>query len=184
MAASPVHPVGSGRVCVGAVAGAHGIRGQVRIKSFTAEPAHVAAYGPVEVEDGSRRFKLQVVGEAKGLVIARLDGIGDRNAAEALRGVALYVSRERLPGTEEDEFLYAELTGLEARTVSGAVLGRVKGVSDFGAGELLDVALAGGGDLMVPFTRDAVPEIDVRGGWLAIVPPEYAPDEDGEEGLG
>lgn len=171
-------------MCVGAVAGAHGVRGQVRIKSFTAEPADVAAYGPVEVEDGTRRFKLQVVGEAKGLVIVRLDGIGDRDSAEALKGVALYVPRERLPGTGEDEFLYSELTGLEARSAEGAVLGRVKGVADFGAGELVDVELAAGGSLMVPFTREAVPEVNVRGGWLAIVPPEFAPDDEEEEGLG
>lgn len=171
-------------MCVGAIAGAHGVRGQVRIKSFTALAADVGAYGPVEVEDGSRRFKLHVVGEVKGLVIARLDGVADRNSAEALRGVALYVPRERLPGTEEDEFLYSELTGLEARSVTGEVLGRVKGVADYGAGELVDVELAGGASLMVPFTRESVPEVDVRGGWLAIVPPEFAPDEEEEEGLG
>jgi 16S rRNA processing protein RimM len=169
------------RVCVGAIAGAHGVRGQVRVKSFTADPADVAAYGPVESEDGARRFRLTVVGEAKGLVIARLDGVTDRNQAEALRGTKLYVPRDRLPETDEDEFLYSDLVGLKAEGLDGSVIGTVRGVADFGAGELLDIGLASGGSVMVPFTKAAVPVVDIAGRRLVVDPPEYAPDEE-EEG--
>lgn len=167
------------RVCVGAVVGAHGVRGQVRIKSFTADPVDVAAYGPVESEDGARRFKLKVMGEAKGLIIARLEGVNDRDAAEALRGTQFFVPRERLPETEEDEFLYSDLVGLRAEAVDGSVLGTVRGVADFGAGEVLDI-----GGFMVPFTKAAVPVVDIAGGRVVVVPPQYAPDDKDEEGQG
>ncbi len=167
------------RVCVGAIVGAHGVRGQVRVKSFTAEPADVAAYGPVESEDGDRRFRLTVTGEAKGLVIARLDGVADRDAAEAMRGTKLYVARERLPETEEDEFLYSDLVGLKAEAVDGSVIGTVRGVADFGAGEVLDIGRVEGGSFMVPFTRAAVPVVDVANGRLVVDPPAFAEDEEG-----
>jgi len=165
------------RVCVGAIVGAHGVRGQVRVKSFTADPADVAAYGPVESEDGTRRFKLKVTGEAKGLIIAKLEGVDDRDAAEALRGMQLFVPRGRLPETEEDEFLYSDLVGLRAEAEDGSVLGTVRGVADFGAGEVLDI-----GTFMVPFTKAAVPVVDIAGGRIVVVPPQYAPDEKDEVG--
>lgn len=164
------------RVCVGAIVGAHGVRGQVRVKSFTADPADVAAYGPVESEDGGRRFRLKVTGEAKGLVIARLEGVEDRDAAEALRGTRFYVPRACLPEPEEDEFLYSDLVGLRAETADGTVVGTVRGVADFGAGEVLDIGGEGGG-FMVPFTKADVPVVDVAGGRLVVVPPAYAPEE-------
>lgn len=166
------------RVCVGAIVGAHGVRGQVRIKSFTADPADVAAYGPVESEDGGHRFKLKVMGEVKGLIIAKLEGVNDRNAAEALRGTRFYVPRQRLPEAEEDEFFYSDLVGLRAEAADGSVLGIVRGVADFGAGEVLDI-----GAFMVPFTKADVPVVDVPGGRVVVVPPQYAPDEK-EEGQG
>jgi 16S rRNA processing protein RimM len=173
----------STQVCVGAIAGAHGVRGQVRVKSFTAVAADVAAYGPVKTEDGTRTFKLKVMGEAKGLVIVKLDGVDDRNAAEAMRGTRLYIPRGRLPELEEDEFLYSDLTGLSVEGMDGAVLGTVKGVADFGAGELLDIVLAGGGSMMVPFTKAAVPVVDVANKRLVVDPPEFVENEDvkGEE---
>ncbi|HLO75443.1 MAG TPA: ribosome maturation factor RimM [Magnetospirillum sp.] len=170
------------KVCVGAVVGAHGVRGQVRIKSFTADPADVAAYGPVESEDGSRRFKLKVMGEVKGLVIARIEGVADRNAAEAMRGTRFYVPRERLPELEEDEFLYTDLVGLRAEGEDGAVLGTVKGVADFGAGELLDIVLTAGGSLMVPFTKAAVPVVDIANKRLVVIPPVFVEGEDDQGG--
>ncbi|MGE5546862.1 MAG: ribosome maturation factor RimM [Solirubrobacterales bacterium] len=171
-------------VCVGAVVGAHGVRGAVRVKSFTDVPEDVAGYGPVSDETGSRRFKLKVIGEAKGLVIAKLDGVNDRDAAEALRGTKFFVPRERLPATDEaeDEFLYSDLVGLRAEAADGSVIGTVRGVADFGAGEVLDVARSEGGSFMVPFTREAVPVVDVAGGRLVVVPPVYAPDEKDEAG--
>lgn len=169
------------RVCVGAIVGAHGVRGAIRIKSFTADAADVAAYGPVETEDGGRRFDLKVTGEAKGLVIAQVDGVRDRDAAEGLKGTRLYVSRDRLPETDEDEFLYTDLVGLKAFGVDGELVGSVRGVADFGAGELLDIAQAQGGSILVPFTKAAVPEIDVANGRLVVDPPSFAEDEEDDQ---
>jgi 16S rRNA processing protein RimM len=169
------------RVCVGAVVGAHGVRGAVRLKSFTEHAASIGRYGPVEDEQGSRRFKVKVTGEAKGLVIATLEGVTDRDAAEALRGTRLYVPRLRLPRTDEDEFLYSDLVGMAVEGLDGTGLGTVKGVFDFGAGEVLDIALVGGGSLMVPFTKAAVPEVDLAGKRLVVDPPPYAATGEDEE---
>ncbi|OJX70286.1 MAG: 16S rRNA processing protein RimM [Magnetospirillum sp. 64-120] len=169
------------RVCIGAIVGAHGIRGAVRVKSFTADPLDVAAYGPAEDEAGKRRFKLKVMGEVKDHVLASIEGVTDRNAAEALKGTGLYVSRDLLPPTEEDEFLYSDLVGLKAVGTDGSVIGTVKGVANFGAGDLLDVARPGQGSLLVPFTKAAVPVVDVGKGQVVVDPPAYAEDEEGEE---
>jgi len=168
-------------VCIGAIVGAHGIRGAVRVKSFTADPLDVAAYGPAEDEAGKRRFKLKVMGEVKDHVLASIEGVTDRNAAEALKGTGLYVSRDLLPPTEEDEFLYSDLVGLKAVGTDGSVIGTVKGVANFGAGDLLDVARPGQGSLLVPFTKAAVPVVDVGKGQVVVDPPAYAEDEEGEE---
>lgn len=168
------------QVCVGAIVGAQGVRGAIRVKSFTADPVDVASYGPVSDEAGSRRFKLKVIGEAKGLVVVKLDGIDDRNAAEALRGTQLFVDRDRLPKTEEDEFLYTDLVGLRAEGVDGSAMGTIRGISDFGAGEVLDIVNSEGGSFMIPFTLAAVPVVDVAGGRVVIDPPVYAEVEAGE----
>lgn len=162
------------RVLVGVIVGAHGVRGAVRIKPFTAEPAAIAAYGPLEDETGTRRFEISLVGEGKGVVIATLKGIGDRNAAEALKGLRLYVARAALPPPGEEEFYHADLIGLAAVRRDGTLLGRVCAVHDFGAGDSLELALADGGTLLVPFTKAVVPEIDVAGGKLVVEPPEEA----------
>lgn len=168
-------------MCVGVVVGAHGIRGAVRLKSFTDRPADIGRYGPVEAEGGGRRFGLTVTGEAKGLVIARLDGVTDRDAAEGLKGTRLSVPRARLPETAEDEFLTVDLVGLRVEAVDGSPLGRVTALFDFGAGEVLEIASAEGA-LMVPFTRAAVPVVDVAGGRIVIDPPQWAPEDEGEDG--
>ncbi|CAA7623178.1 ribosome maturation factor RimM [Magnetospirillum sp. SS-4] len=170
----------SDRVCVGVVVGVHGVRGAVKVKSFTEVPTDIGYYSPVEDETGSRKIRLKVTGEAKGVVIAALDGIGDRDAAEALRGTKLWVSRERLPRTGEDEFLYSDLIGMAVEGTDGRRLGTVAMVHDFGAGDVLDIALAERGNLMVPFTKAAVPEVDVPGRRLVVVPPLYVADEQDE----
>lgn len=162
------------RVLVGVIVGAHGVRGAVRIKSFTADPAAIAAYGPLEDESGTRRLEIRLVGEGKGVVIATLKGIEDRNAAEALKGLRLYVPRAALPPPGEEEFYHADLIGLAAVRRDGTPLGRVCAVHDFGAGDSLELALADGGTLLVPFTKEAVPEIDIAGGKLVVEPPEEA----------
>ena len=160
------------RICLGIITGAHGVRGRVRIKSFTAEPQAIARYGALETEAGDRRFELEITGAGKGVLIARIEGIDDRDAAESLKGTRLYVRRAALPPPEEEEFYQADLVGLEARRSDGKPLGRVTAVHDFGAGASLEIEDAAGKTLLVPFTRSTVPQIDIAGGSVVIVPPE------------
>src|SRR6266853_218005 len=167
---SPSAAVGK-RVCVGAVAGAHGVRGAVKIKSFTATPEDVAGYGPLEDESGERRFSLRLVGTGKGVVIGHLSGIADRNQAEAARGLRLYLPRAALPPTEEDEYYHADLIGLEAVLTDGTPVGAVRAVHDFGAGDTLEIARPKGPPVVVPFTRAVVPTVDLAAGRLVVDPP-------------
>jgi len=184
------HPSHPSRVCVGAVAGVHGVRGAVRVKSFTAVPADVAAYGPVEDEAGTRRFRVKVVGERGGMVIATLSGVTDRDAAAALKGLRLYVDRAALPAAEEDEFYHADLIGLAVETADGAPFGTVRALHDFGAGDVIEIVPAEGGTpVVLPFTREVVPVVDLTAGRLVVVPPEGlldgtgdAPDRPEEQG--
>ncbi|MBT3305410.1 MAG: 16S rRNA processing protein RimM [Alphaproteobacteria bacterium] len=172
------------RVCVGAVAGVRGLKGEVRIKSFTADPDDVAAYGPVTTEDASQTFKVKVVGHAKGLLIARLSGVSDRTAAEALKSTRLYVQRSALPKVEDDAYYHADLVGLAAETETGVTLGLITAVHNFGAGDILEIAGEDGAeDLMVPFTKTTVPEIDIATGRIVIVPPVFIEADENDEGL-
>ena len=169
----------SSRVCLGVVVGAHGIRGAVKVKCFTADPEDFGAYGPVEDEAGGPKRKVRVVGVSKGLALVTLDGIASRDDAEALKGVRFTVDRARLPKADEDEFLVADLVGLKVVSPDGLDMGVVRNVFDFGAGEVIEIA--GGPEVvMVPFTRQAVPEVDIAGGRLVVVPPVYAEVEPGE----
>lgn len=164
----------NGKVCLGVVTGAHGVRGLVKVKPFTEEPEGVAAYGPVETKDGARRFVIETKGMAKDLVICRLEGVTDRDVAAALRGTELYVPRERLPQTDEDEegWYHADLVGLLAVGIDGTPYGRVVGVENFGAGDLLEIAPEEGGEtVLMSFTDENVPEVDIEGGKVVIDPP-------------
>jgi 16S rRNA processing protein RimM len=165
------------RVCVGAVAGAHGVRGAVKIKSFTATPEDIARYGALEDESGERHFTLRLTGAGKGVLIGHLSGIADRNQAEAARGLRLYLHRDALPPTEDDEYYHADLIGLEAVLSDGTTVGRVRAVHDFGAGDTLEIAKAEGPPLMVPFTQGVVPSVDLASGRLVIDPPPGLLDE-------
>jgi 16S rRNA processing protein RimM len=157
------------RVCVGVIAGAHGLRGLVRVRPFTDTPEGVAAYGPVETEDRTRWLNLAIANRlGKGLILVRVEGIADRTAAEALRGTRLYVARALLPDPDEDEFYHADLIGLAVVTRAGDTLGRVRMVHDYGAGESLEIAMTDGSVAMVPFTRVAVPKVDVAGGIVVV----------------
>jgi 16S rRNA processing protein RimM len=159
------------RVCVGVITGPHGVRGAVRLKSFTAEPADVTRYGPLEDESGERRFKLRLIGSAKGVLIGKLAGVGDRDRAEALRGLRLYLPYSALPPPGEDEYYHADLIGLEAALPDGTTLGRVRAVHDFGAGDTLEIDRPEGPPVMVPFTRAVVPVVDIEAGRLVLDPP-------------
>lgn len=155
------------RVLLGVVAAPHGVRGLVRIKSFTEDPMSVAAYGPLSDESGKKEYRVQALSAARGAVLARIEGVADRTAAEALRGLRLYVERGRLPTTGEREWYEADLIGLAAIGKDGRDWGKVVAFHDFGAGSVMEVS----GGVIVPFSDEAVPEIDVEGGKVVIDPP-------------
>jgi 16S rRNA processing protein RimM len=160
------------RVLLGVVAAPHGVRGLVRIKSFTEDPMAVAAYGPLSDEAGKKEYRVEALSAARGAVLARIEGVADRTAAEALRGLRLYVERERLPPAGEREWYEADLIGLAAVDRDGRSWGKVIAFHDFGAGSMMEVS--GGPSTttaMLPFTDEAVPEIDVPGGKVVIDPP-------------
>jgi 16S rRNA processing protein RimM len=157
---------------VGRVAGAFGVRGEVRITSFTAEPLALLDYKTLVREDGAPGLTLTSGREAKGGVVARAREIETREQAEALRGLKLFIPRSALPDPEEDEFYITDLIGLAVQTAEGEALGVVKSVQDFGAGDLLEVAPAAGGPTWyLPFTRDAVPEVRISEGVVVAAPP-------------
>ena len=162
------------RVCLGQVSSAHGIKGEVRIKPFTQAPEDVAAYGPLQDEAGARRFEILSLRTTKGGVVARLDGVTDRNQAEALKGVKLFVDRDRLPERNEDGVWYhADLIGLVALDKGGAALGTIVAVQNYGAGDLLEIRPATGGPtVLLPFTAEVVPDVDLDAGWVLVDPPE------------
>jgi 16S rRNA processing protein RimM len=155
------------RVLLGVVAAPHGVRGLVRIKSFTEDPMALAAYGPLSDESGKKEYRVEALSAARGAVLARIEGVADRTAAEALRGLRLFVERQRLPETGEREWYEADLVGLKAVGTDGRDWGKVIAFHDFGAGSVMEVA----GGLMLPFTDEAVPEIDVAGGKVLVDPP-------------
>jgi 16S rRNA processing protein RimM len=163
----------SGRLLLGVVVGAQGIRGEVKVKAFTAEPEALGDYGPLQDAGATKTFPLKVLrlspGKAKDIVIARIKGVEDRNAAEALKGTELYVQRSALPQAGDGEFYHADLVGLTAM-MSGRVLGRVVAVHNYGAGDMLEVKTDSGRSAMVPFTDDAVPDVDLAGGAVTVDP--------------
>lgn len=161
------------RICVAQIGAAHGIRGEVRLRSFTEDPMAVTAYGPLESEDGTRTFTIEALRPAKDHFVARLEGIRDRDAAGRLSGLKLYVPRGRLPPVEDkDTYYHADLVGLDAVAPDGAPLGTVTAIHNFGAGDIVEVAPQGGGEpLLVPFTDATVPSVDIAAGRIVVVPP-------------
>ena len=158
------------RILLGRIAGAHGIRGEVLIKAFTEAPENVGAYGPLSDESGTRTFKLKSARATPKGVVARLQGVDDRNGAEALKGIALYIERERLPAAAEGEFYHADLIGLAAVDGDGKPVGEIVAVQNYGAGDLLEIRLAGSSKTeLVPFTDAAVPEVDIAARRVVVV---------------
>lgn len=159
-------------VCVGAIAGAFGVRGDARLKSFCADPAAISEYAPLFDETGTREFSLKITGQAKGAFTAKLGTVTSREMAEAMKGFRLYAPRDRLPALPDDEFYHSDLIGLLAVDVGGVEIGRVNSVDDFGGGDFLEIILAETGKpLLVPFTREAVPTVDLSAGRVIIDPP-------------
>lgn len=164
------------RVCLGVISGASGVQGEVKIKPYTGAPEDVGAYGPVDLVgesgDAQTGVGIKIVRFAKDAVVARLEGVSDRDAAEALRGLELYVARAMLPGEEEDEYYHGDLVGLTVEDLEGATLGTVMAVYDFGAGEMLEVNLKAGGIAMLPYTKAAVREVLIGEGRIIADPPD------------
>jgi 16S rRNA processing protein RimM len=161
-------------VLIGRLGAAHGVRGEIRLQSFTADPAAISTYGPLFDASFARRFVISSLRPlGKDMFVARLEGVADRTAAEALTGVELHVPRAALPPPEEDEFYLADLEGLRAQTQAGETLGVVIAVRNFGAGDILEIAPPQGGEtLLLPFTKAVVPIVDVAGGRVVVELPE------------
>ena len=161
------------RVCIGAIAGAFGVRGEVRLKSFTADPEAVSSYGAVETEDGKQEFEIKLTRSVKGGFAAKLSGVISKEAADALRGTRLYVDRAKLPDPDDDEYYHADLIGLAVHDTGGELIGHVKAVLNHGASDLLELRLPKGPKtVLLPFTRAAVPTVDIKAGKIVADPPE------------
>ncbi|SDK66231.1 ribosome maturation factor RimM [Paracoccus chinensis] len=160
----------SNRICVGAIAGAFGVRGEVRLKSFCAVAEDIATYGELTSEDGKRRFAVKLTRPVNGGLGARLSGIETKEQADALKGATLWADRAALPSLPDDEFYHADLIGLEVMDTGGATLGRVRAIYDHGAGDILEV-YGSSGILLIPFTKAAVPTVDLAAGRIVADPP-------------
>jgi 16S rRNA processing protein RimM len=166
-------PVAGDKVRVARIGAAHGVRGEMKLWSFTGDPAAVADYGPLETEDGRLRFEIETMRAAKDHFVVRIAGVDDRDAAAKLCNLDLFVPRERLPAIEEeDTYYHADLIGLAAVTPEGVALGTVAALHNFGAGDLIEIATAQGGEpLLLPFTDAIVPEIDMAARKVVVVLP-------------
>ena len=163
----------SERICVGAITGAFGVAGEVRLKSFCADPTAIADYGPLYTQDGSRSFVVKLTRPVAGGLGARITGIKTKEEADALRGTELYVDRNRLPSLPDDEFYHSDLIGLQAVDTGGVMLGSVVAVHNHGAGDILEITGPGRKTaLMLPFTLAAVPTVDLAAGRVVVDLPE------------
>ena len=168
----------SSKICVARIGAAHGVRGAVKLWTFTEDPLAVQHYGPLATKDGTRRFEVTHAREANGHLVATLKGIATREEAERLNGVELYIARDQLPETDEDEYYHADLIGLAAVTADDAPIGRVIAIHNFGAGDIIEIAPSHGSTMLLPFTNAVVPTVDLAGGRVVIELPE---EVDGDE---
>ncbi len=165
-------------ICLARIGAPHGVRGQVRLWTFTEDPYAVLDYGPLATKDGKRTIEIDNVREAKGHLVATLKGVTDRDEAARLNGVELYVARDALPDTEDGEYYHADLIGLAAVNAAGETMGRVVAMHDFGAGDIIEIAPPSGPTLLLPFTDAVVPTVDIAGGKVVIeMPGEIVGDD-------
>ena len=161
------------RICVGAIAGSFGVQGEVRLKSFCADPTAIADYGPLFTEDGAQSYQIKLTRAVAGGLGARITGVATKEQADALRGVSLYVDRAKLPNLPDDEFYHTDLIGLAAHDTGGVLIGTVQAVHNHGAGDLLEIAGAGlKTSLLLPFTRAIVPTVDLAAKRIVVDLPE------------
>jgi 16S rRNA processing protein RimM len=155
-------------ICVARIGAAHGVRGAVKLWTFTEDPFAVKRYGPLATRDGARSFEVTDAREAKGHLVATLKGVATREEAERLNGIELYIAREKLPATDADEYYHADLIGLAAVSAVDAPIGRVIAIHNFGAGDIIEIAPPNGATMLLPFTNAVVPSIDLAGGRVVI----------------
>jgi 16S rRNA processing protein RimM len=169
----------SKRILLGDIVAAHGIRGEVVLRSHTADPEAIAAYGPLSDEVGQRTFLIASAKATTKGVIARIKGVTTRNEAEALRGTKLYVSRNALPSPDDGDYYHEDLVGLTAVSPDGVTFGKVVAMQNFGAGDLVEIQLAGSKlTEFIPFTDACVPSVDIAAGRMTIVMPQMVGDEE------
>jgi 16S rRNA processing protein RimM len=165
------------QICIARIGAAHGVRGAVKLWTFTEDPLAVKTYGPLVSKDGARSFEIATTREAKGHLVATLKGIATREDAERLNGIELYIAREKLPATDENEYYHADLIGLAAVDAAHEPLGRVVAIHNFGAGDIIEIAPPSGTTLLLPFTHAVVPSVDLKGGRVVVeVPAEIEGD--------
>src|SRR4051795_4176481 len=165
-------------ICVGRIGAAHGVRGAVKLWTFTEDPLAVKRYGPLATKDGARSFEVTHEREAKGHLVATLKGIATREDAERLNGVELYIERDKLPVTDADEYYHADLIGLAAGGAADQPIGRVVAIHNFGAGDIIEIAPPHGATMLLPFTNAVVPAVDIAGGRVVIELPDEIEDDD------
>jgi 16S rRNA processing protein RimM len=165
-------------ICVARIGAPHGVRGAVKLWTFTEDPLAVKRYGPLATKDGARSFEVTHAREAKGHLVATLKGIATREDAERLNGLELYIAREKLPETDVDEYYYADLIGLAAVNAAGDPIGRVIAIHNFGAGDIIEIAPPNGATMLLPFTNAVVPTVDLAKGRVVIeLPAEIEGDD-------
>jgi 16S rRNA processing protein RimM len=169
----------AGQICIARIGAAHGVRGAVKLWTFTEDPLAVKHYGPLATKDGGRQFEVTHAREAKGHLVATLKGIATREDAERLNGIELYIARERLPATADDEYYHADLIGLAAVNAADEPIGRVTAIHNFGAGDIIEIAPLRGAAMLLPFTNAVVPTVDLASGRVVIeLPAEIEGDVD------
>jgi 16S rRNA processing protein RimM len=167
-----------GQICIARIGAAHGVRGAVKLWTFTEDPLAVMQYGALATKDGARSFEVATARAAKDHLVATLKGIATREDAERLNGIELYIAREKLPATDNDEYYHADLIGLAAVNAANEPLGRVIAIHNFGAGDIIEIAPTQGATVLLPFTNAVVPEIDLASGRVVI---EFPDEIDGDE---
>jgi 16S rRNA processing protein RimM len=166
------------QICIARIGAAHGVRGAVKLWTFTEDPLAVKSYGPLTTKDGARQFEVTQIREARDHLVATLKGITTRDEAERLNGIELYVTRDRLPATDDDEYYHADLIGLAAVNSANEPLGRVIAIHNFGAGDIIEIAPPDGATMLLPFTNAVVPTVDLKGGRVVIELPDEIEGDD------
>ena len=165
------------RICVARIGAAHGVRGEVKLWSFTQDPMAVLHYGQLSTKDGARQFEVARARVAKDHLVAVLKGVTTREDAERVNGIELFISRDKLPAADDGEYYHADLIGLRAIDAQGEAVGQVLAIHNFGAGDIIEIAPLQGSSLLLPFTNAVVPTVNITAGHVVIVmPPEIEGD--------